>query len=497
MLTLPHPLLAFAANRPEHAALRVGAAQGSARARVAEVAALGAWLAAKGVVAGEDVALVGPSCAGWVIALHAIGWVGAVAAPIDPREPITRRQERLGGFGRYLEIVVHDDQARAEQIVESRSGGRWRVGEGVERGEGEGAISVEAVSWPIDQDRVIVSTSGTTGDPRAIRLSTGKLFFAAVGGAIHLGHHLDDVWYACLPPWHVGGLSIMFRTSWCQTTLALAPVFDPEGLSGEIEAGRVTQVSLVPAMLLRLLEARGGRRFPATLRWILLGGAAAEERDVAAAEALGAVICTTWGMTETAAQAATRSPARPRTPGVVGAPLPFVRVSADLEGRLVVEGPQVGGARLLTQDRGQICPDGQVRVLGRLDRVVISGGRNIDPAVVERVLLAHPGVSDVFVCGAPDERLGARLVAFVVPRWREQGGDLEDLGRFAAARLHPYDLPRRWALLGALERGAAGKISAAYAEELLARLTGVIAGRGEARVVYLEEGLPALIEVDR
>ncbi|MBK8263643.1 MAG: acyl--CoA ligase [Nannocystis sp.] len=486
MVTLPHPLLAFDANRPAHVALRLGAAEWSARSLSAEVSALGAWLSARGVVVGETIAIVGPICAGWVIALHAIGWVGAVAVPIDPREPIGRREERLALVDRYLEVVSGEGEDQREQLVEPRSGESWLIG-ARDLGRDDGAAGRAPVSWPIDQARVVLFTSGSTGDPRPITLSAGQLFFAAVGGAIHLGHHLDDVWYACLPPWHVGGLSIIFRTCWCQTTLELAPAFDPHALAAAIDGGRITQVSLVPAMLRRLLEVRGARRFPPTLRWILLGGAAADEGDIAAAEALGAVVCPTWGMTETAAQVATRSPARPRTPGVVGAPLPFVQVSVDAEGRLIVDGPQVGGAPLRTQDRGEICPDGQVRVAGRLDRVVISGGRNIDPAAVERVLLAHPAVADVYVCGAPDERLGARLVAFVAWRGSEADGGPEALVRFAAARLHPHDRPRVWALLRALERGAAGKISAAYGDALVARLAGVIARRGDAPVVDLDE----------
>ena len=239
-------------------------------------------------------------------------------------------------------------------------------------------------------------------------------------------------------------------------------------------------------MLRRLLEVRAGRPFPPKLRWILLGGAPPDEADVAAAEALGAVVCTTWGMTESAAQVVTRSPAAPRQPGVVGVPLPFVQVEPDpATGRLRLRGPQVGGD-LLTADRGELRPDGAVVVHGRADRDERSGGRNVDPAAVERVLLAHPADAVAHVLGAPDPRLGELLVALVVPR----AAAPQDLARFAAERLHPHDRPRRWLVVAALPRGPAGKLPAAAARALLERLAPL--GPAAPRVA-LESGLPDII----
>src|SRR5690606_29645609 len=132
-------------------------------------------------------------------------------------------------------------------------------------------------------------------------------------------------------------------------------------------------------------------------------------------------------------------------------PLPFVRVDEEA-GRLVLEGPQVGG-RLITADRGEVRPDGAVIVHGRADRAILSGGRTIDPAAIERVLAAHPRVAAVHVRGLADARLGQLVAAFVVPRPADDPGvrsPAPGLRAFAAARLHPHDRPRVWALCAAL-----------------------------------------------
>lgn len=453
MHALPHPLAAFTRTRPDHLALRFGDATWSAAALLRAVLPAAGALAERGVGPGDRVALVGPPGPAWVIALHALGWRGASVLPVDPREPAVGRALRLRLAAHRLDL---DDPLTCPWDHTIAATDRDLA-----------AALAAPPTWPLDQERALLFTSGTTGDPRPVPLTTAQLFFAAVGGAIHLGHHLDDAWHACLAPWHVGGLSILLRTAWCQTTLDLAPAFDPAALSAALDAGHVTQLSLVPTMLRRLVEARRGRPFPSTLRWILLGGSAPDEADIAAAEALGATVCTTWGMTESAAQVATRSPARPREPGVVGTALPFVQVRARGE-RLVLSGPQIDGpeGELVTQDRGEVRASGDVIVHGRADRVVISGGRNIDPAAVERVLLQHPAVAHAHVRGLDDPRLGQALVAFIAPRDPAPA----DLARFAAARLHPHDRPRHWALVRAIPIGAAGKVSAADSASLLAHL---------------------------
>ncbi|HGG56267.1 MAG TPA: hypothetical protein ENK31_00540, partial [Nannocystis exedens] len=475
---IPNPLAAFARCRPDHIALRVRGTQGvverplSAAQLRRQVAGLAAHLAAQGVTKAMRVALLGQRSATWVIALHAISWLGASVLPLDPAATASELRLRtqqaaalviidLAALGDSSKICIEFPPVQ----IQIQSADLPRIVRNL--------APLPPRSWGLADERALLFTSGSSGTPKPVPLHTAQLLFATLGGAIHLGHDLGDVWHACLPPWHIGGLAILLRTIWCQTTLDLGLTFCPSTINSAIDRGTLTQLSLVPAMLRRLLEDRGRRRFPPSLRWILLGGAAADEADLVAAQALGATICPTWGMTESAAQVATRSPAAPRRPGVIGPALPFVDITCDPNrGNLCISGPQIGalGPIFRTQDLGSICPNGQVSVHGRIDRVVISGGRNIDPAAIERILLRHPGVAQALVLGLPDPRLGEQLVAVIAPRSHAD----RNLARFAAANLHPYDRPRRWALVRTLPTTAAGKISATTRNSIRARLLHIL-----------------------
>lgn len=470
---VPHPLAAFARARPVHLALRVRGPDGvvgrpldATQLRDA-VAALATQLRDAGVQAGHRVALLGRRSAAWVIALHAIGWLGASVVPLDPNAPPETLRARTSAAKQTLVIDVErldprlDDVLRADTTLHLRG----EAIEGWTLAPAQRPRAAQPRPWGLADERALLFTSGSTGDPKPVPLTTAQLLFATVGGALHLGHDLADCWHACLPPWHIGGLAIVLRTAWCQTTLDLGLGFFPAAMSRAIDRGTITQLSLVPAMLRRLTQARQGKRFPASLRWILLGGAAADEADIVAAEALGAVVCPTWGMTESAAQIATRSPATPRDQenGLVGPPLPFAAVEQDpASARLRISGPQLGAAApYLTQDRGEVSPQGQVRIFGRADRLVISGGRNIDPAAVERILLRHPAVAQALVFGVPHPGLGEQLVAAIAPAEEPDAAPGDGLAAFAAGLLHRYDRPRRWALLRSIPTTAAGKVSAA------------------------------------
>ncbi len=416
------------------------------------------------------IALLGRRSATWVIALQAISWLGASVLPLDPAATASELCTRTN---QAAALVIIDSSALGDPCKALRELSSVQIQIHIESANLPRIVRDLAPlpprSWGLADERALLFTSGSGGAPKPVALHTAQLLFATLGGAIHLGHHLGDTWHACLPPWHIGGLAILLRTTWYQTTLDLGLTFCASAINSAIDRGTLTQLSLVPAMLRRLLEDRGRRRFPQSLRWILLGGAAADETEIVAAEALGATICPTWGMTESAAQVATRSPAAPRRPGSVGPPLPFADIKCDPEtGNLCISGPQVGalGPTFRTQDLGEISPKGQVIVRGRIDRVVISGGRNIDPAAVERILLRHPAVAQALVLGLPDPRLGEQLVAVIAPRKHAE----HNLARFAAANLHPYDWPRRWALVHRLPTTAAGKISATTRSSMRARL---------------------------
>jgi O-succinylbenzoic acid--CoA ligase len=182
----------------------------------------------------------------------------------------------------------------------------------------------------------------------------------------------------------------------------------------------------------------------------------------ASAEALGARIVETYGMTETWG-------------GVVleGRALPGVEVRVAESGEVLVRSPMVmRGYRLdpehtaqtldpdgwlHTGDLGEIGADGRLRVVDRMKDLVISGGVNVSPVEVEHVLAHHPAVHDVCVVGAPDDEWGERVVAYVVPRDREHPPSLDDLRAYGRTSLAAPKLPRELRIVEAIPRSASGK----------------------------------------
>jgi len=418
---IPHPLLATAAARPDHVVLRAGDVALTARDLLRRVERRAAGLRRAGI-RGPVVALRGPADAELVVTLHALGWLGVAVLPLpwkaSPRdlELAGRADQRVGELPDAVPTL--DDDAPCPPA-----------------------------DWPLDAPRLCVATSGTTGAPRVVALTTLQLMTSAFGSAIRLGHLPTDRWVCALPLHHVGGLSILFRCAWYGTTVELHDRFDAAAVNHAIDQGAAL-VSVVPTMLERLLDARGDAPFPPTLRAVLLGGAAPPEALLARCRAIGAPVARSWGMTEAASQVATAMPGD-LTEGYP--PLPFVAVDAP-DGRLRLRGALVGG-ELVTADRGRVV-DGRVVVLGRADDVIVSGGENVDPAAIEQVLARHPAVREVAVVGVPDPEWGARPVAHLV------GAPVPDaeLEAWCRARLARFEVPDRFVWRDALPRNALGKV---------------------------------------
>ena len=116
------------------------------------------------------------------------------------------------------------------------------------------------------------------------------------------------------------------------------------------------------------------------------------------------------------------------------------------------------GGWLHTGDVGRLLPDGRLRVLGRRDEVIISGGVNVHPVEVEQILSCHPLVGDVAVAGTHDPEWGQRVVAFVVPRRPDRPPSLEELRGFAREQLAAAKAPRQLVLVDEVPRSPGGKL---------------------------------------
>ncbi len=324
--------------------------------------------------------------------------------------------------------------------------------------------------WPADA-AAIVFTSGTTGEPRAAVLTRAALLASAEASAANLGWLDDDCWLLAMPIARVGGLSIVTRCLAARKTVALVPGFDAAQLPAQIERHRATLVSLVPAMLDRVLAAHPTWRPPEFLRAVLIGGAAAPRALLQRAARRRLPIIVTYGCTETCSQVVATPYEFRFEASRCGAGRPLtgaqVRVAG---GRIEVRGPMrmagYAGEPLLdprqwfdTGDLGDFDAEGFLHVSGRAGDWIISGGEKVHPAEVERALEAFPGVVSAGVFGVADETWGQVVAAAIVV----SGESIDDsaLSAFLKTRLAPHKLPRRICLVPALPLSAAGKLDRA------------------------------------
>ena len=333
-----------------------------------------------------------------------------------------------------------------------------------------------------DDILAVLYTSGTSGRPKGACLTWNNFVASARAAEDRLGTAVCRRWLACMPLFHVGGLSILMRSVLFGGAVRLQSRFDPAVVSDVLDGGDVAGISLVPTMLSRLLAHRGTRAAPRGLEVLLLGGAAAAPELVARALAKGYPVCPTYGLTEATSQVATAAPPRagacepsPMFP-VLGTEVRIVSEGRDAgpgtEGEITVRGATVmrgylhddaANARALrdgwlhTGDIGYVDSRGGLHVLDRRDDLVVSGGENVYPAEIEAVLLEHPAVEDAGVTGVPDADLGARVVAWIVIR-PGCGASVESLQGHCRAMLAGFKQPREFRFVAALPRNAAGKL---------------------------------------
>jgi O-succinylbenzoic acid--CoA ligase len=236
-----------------------------------------------------------------------------------------------------------------------------------------------------------------------------------------------------------------------------------------LEEQRCTIASLVPSQLTALLEDPAWRP-PSHLRAVLLGGAPASPALLEAAAARAVPFMVTYGMTEALGQVATADASRAGDPTARPRALPGVEIeggTADSPARLRVRAAMLAtcyvgavGAReaiapeLVTGDLGHVDPDGTIRVVGRADDVIISGGAKVHPSTIEAVVAAGPGVRAACAFGVTDSRWG-NVVGLAIAT----DPSFDAAASFARwhASLPPHARPRELAIADALPLLPTGK----------------------------------------
>ena len=356
------------------------------------------------------------------------------AVPGTPQQLLVALRAALTGAGPAF-VPIPDDPALAARVI--------------------AAARPDEPDVPLEHEcAVVLATSGSTGDPKAVLLSAAALRASATATLDRLGG--PGQWLLAMPPYFVGGLQVLTRS----VVAGIDPVVVADGNFAGAAARMTAErryTAIVPTQLRRLLDTAAESDLDALRGFdaVLVGAAATPPELLARAGRAGVRVVTTYGMTETGG-------------GCVydGVPLDGVEVTLD-DGRVVIGGPTLfdgyrlrpddtaavlRDGRFVTQDTGRLV-DGRLEITGRIDDVVISGGVNVSLPAVQTRVLDHPAVADAVVLGVPDDEWGSRVVAFVVG-----AVEFAELRDFVAETLPRTWAPRDVVVLDALPMLGSGKV---------------------------------------
>ena len=454
-------------------------------------AATGRWGALLGDLGVPPGATVGIAAADPLDFAHAFLGViaaGRVAGPLDPRATDAELVKVCDRLGPHL--VVADRVAPASaagRAVRSRwewvrlLGGAFGLAppaSGAWRERGVPLARVPGEHDPRAAGRrgggLVLSTSGTTGAPKLIRLDERQLLHTARTVAAHHELSAVDRGFSPLPLFHVNAEVVgLLATLVAGGTVVLDDRFHRRGFWEATARHRVTWLNAVPAILARLVPLEPGETLPTTVRFARSASAplpvAVLERFEAAT---GIPVVESYGMTEVASQV-TANPLRGAKAGSVGRPtgaeVRVVRRQAGrgAVGRVEIRGPGVisGYAGpgyedrfdpegwLDTGDLGYVDEDEYLFLVGRADDVINRGGEKIHPREVEEVLFAEPGVAAIAVVGGDHAVLGRVPVAYVV------GAGIGEAAGGGGGDRAPSDRERAAALVARLVARAEAELS--------------------------------------
>jgi len=356
--------------------------------------------------------------------------------------------------------------------------------------EGDGSLLEAADAGPVPEIcqrsgsdlAAILYTSGTTGRSKGAMLTHANLCLSAVMLVDYWGWRSDDVLLHALPIFHVHGLFVALHCAMLTATpMIFLPAFNAEAMVAQLP--RATVMMGVPTFYTRMLAVRDlTRKVCHGMRLFISGSAPLTEQTFSDwEERTGLKILERYGMSETMMN--TSNPLiGERLPGTVGFPLPGVQVRVAAEdgsvlaagevGVLEVRGPNVfaGYWRMPEKTAAEFRPDGyfitgdlasqdetgRVTLVGRAKDLVISGGYNVYPKEIERLLDDLPGIRESAIIGVPHADFGEAVVAVVVPETDEVS--LATVEAALSGQLARFKQPKKICNVSELPRNTMGKV---------------------------------------
>ncbi len=496
----PNWLLEQLKTRPQGLAVRSGPEALSFEDLYSRVMTLVDRLRAAGIGKGSRVAVLLSNGLEFVELIHALMQLEAVLVPLNLRLTPAELAWQLKDVGANYLLTNGFHLAHAREASAGLKVVRLLMLKGLDHLPIQSGEFTPPSNYRAGDLHTIIYSSGTTGQPKGVRLTYGNHYFNALASYQNFEAGPDDLWLAVLPLFHVGGLAIVLRGLFYGMPVIIHESFDPVAVNRAIDYEGVTIISVVSNMLARMLDQRQDKAYPSSLRSILIGGGPVPPPLLERCARSGIPVVQTYGLTETASQSVTLAAEDAlRKLGSAGRPLPGVELKispkSDGENPGTVENGTAGeillrgrnitpgyegrpeetakaweGGWFHTGDIGRVDEEGYLYVLDRRSDLIISGGENVYPAEVEAVLLSHPQVEEAGVIGQPDEQWGQVVVAFV--KTRPEITLLEEaLLAYCREKMARYKLPRKiYFVAESLPRNATGKLLRRSLREILAGL---------------------------
>jgi fatty-acyl-CoA synthase len=448
--------------------------------------AIATGLIERGVTDGGSVGLLMRNSRWMPLALSAVAKAGADAVLLNTgfgAEQLGDVMKREG-----VQAVIYD--AEFDKLMVDVPADLLRViGWHDDAAEGADQITLQELAQtsphltrPVHRGRQVILTSGTTGTPKgASRSVEGLEPAAAFLSGIPLKSRGTTVIAA--PLFHAWGLAHLGLGLLLSSTLVLSRRFDPEQVLALVDEHEASALVVVPVMMQRMLElpeATRKRYDTSSLDVVAVSGSALPgELSNQFMDAFGDVVYNLYGSTEVA-YATVASPKDLReAPGTAGRLLLGTTIKlVDQDGNEVPEG-EVGrifvgnpllftgytggedkdrlGDLLASGDLGRFDAQGRLFIEGRDDEMIVSGGENVFPAEVEELLGKHDGVREAAVVGAPDEKMGQRLIAYVVKESSASVSE-DELKALVKDKLARHKAPREVHFIDELPRNETGKV---------------------------------------
>lgn len=491
----PGEILPYAATRnPDKTALVIGSSRLTYAQLDQRSAAVAAALQKRGVQAGDVVSLYGQNSWEWIVAYHGALRAGAVVNPVNVMLTGPELAYVLTDCGAKVLFAGAAQAATAVEVAAGvpslellatfgdQIGTSTPFSQLVEEG---GTAQVTPVERKPTDLCAVAYTSGTTGHPKgAMQSQQAILLNCALTATMH-ARTADDVVVTALPAAHVYGNVVINSIFMVGGTVVLMERFDPAAALALIESEHATMFEGVPAMYSMLL-AEDSNADLTSLRISTVGGQTLP-LDVLNRwqERAQCPLIELWGMTELAGLGSTHSVHAPPVPGSIGASLPGVEmriaaldgsddpVPVGVPGELAVRGPLVmlgyfgkpdatkevlaDDGWMRTGDVAYVDDTGHYFVVDRIKDMIITGGYNVYPAEIERVVSAHPDVTMVAVGRRPDDVRGEIAVAYVVPK-PGSTPTAEDVLDFCRDQLAAYKRPRDVVFVDQLPTTSSGKL---------------------------------------